>query len=92
VQEVVTASEKARGAPVDMRRCLRFCTCIQSCGLIDSGSVVPKFTWRGQECRGYGRVFERLDRGLGNQILRLKFPDMYIKVLLQIINRTTSPY
>lgn len=48
---------------------------------MDLGSVGPKFTWRGQESRDYGRVSERLDRGFVNQALRLKFPDLSIKVL-----------
>ena len=54
---------------------------VQDRGQMDLGSVGPKFTWRGQENRDYGRVSERLDRGFVNQALRLKFPDLSIKVL-----------
>jgi hypothetical protein len=82
--KILTAAEKMGGALVDMRKCLRFNRWIQDCGLLDLGSVGPKFTWRGHESRGYGRVHERLDRGLGNQLWRLQFPAMCVRVLPRV--------
>jgi hypothetical protein len=69
---------------VDSRRSARFSKWIQQCDLMNLGSVSPRFTWRGQKSRGHERVFERLDRGLGNHLLRHKFPDMFIKVLPRV--------
>jgi hypothetical protein len=82
--KILTAAEKMGGALVDMRKCLRFNRWIQDCGLLDLGSVGPKFTWRGHESRGYGRVHERLDRGLGNELWRLQFPAMCVRVLPRV--------
>lgn len=82
--DILAGSEKIGGRPVDMRRCNGFSNWIQNCGLIDFGSVGPKFTWRGPEIGGYGRVFERLDRCLGNHLFRVKFPELIIKVLPRI--------
>jgi hypothetical protein len=45
--EILTATEKIEGAPVNMRRCFHFCNWVQDCGLMDLESGGPKFTWRG---------------------------------------------
>jgi hypothetical protein len=81
--------KKIRGRLVDIRRCNMFSNWIQNYGLIDFGSIGPKFGWRGQEIRGYeirgyGRVFERLDGGLGNHLFKVKFHELIIKVLPRI--------
>ncbi|XP_011024300.1 PREDICTED: uncharacterized protein LOC105125516 [Populus euphratica] len=81
---ILTAAEKMEGTRVDMRKCLRFNRWIQDCGLLDLRSVGSKFTWREHESRGYGRVHGRLDRGPGNQLCRLQFPAMYVRVLPRV--------
>lgn len=80
--EIMRAAEKS--APIDMRRCLRFNKRVQECGLNYLGSLGPKFTWRVVENRGYGRVFERLDRGFSNQSFRIQFPELSIRVLPRV--------
>jgi len=80
--EIMRAAEKS--APIDMRRCLRFNKRVQKCGLNYLGSLGPKFTWRVAENRGYGRVFERLDRGFSNQSFRIQFPELSIRVLPRV--------
>jgi hypothetical protein len=82
--EIMGAPEKRGGAPIDMRRCLRFNKWVQECGLNYLGSLGPKFTWRVAENRGYGRVFERLDRGFSNQSFRIQFPELSIRVLPRV--------
>jgi len=83
-QWILGGSEKIEGRLVDIRRCNMFSNWIQNYGLIDFGSIGPKFTWQGQEIRGYGRVFERLDGGLGNHLFKVKFPELIIKMLPRI--------
>ncbi|PNX88081.1 hypothetical protein L195_g044181, partial [Trifolium pratense] len=45
------------------------------------GADGPKFTWRGPLYHGGQRIYERLDRALGNDKWRLEFPDGLVKVL-----------
>jgi len=82
--EILSPSEKVGGVEVDLRRCIRFGRWVQDCGLIDLGSYGHKFTWRGAQRQGFGRVYERLDIGFGNQQWRLKFQKARVKVLPRI--------
>ena len=67
-----------------MKRCSRFGNWVQNCGLINLGSVGPKYTWRGPICRGYNKVFERLDKGIGNHTWRMSFLEACIRVLARV--------
>ena len=42
--EILLASEKVGGTPVDYRRIARFAEWVQDCHLIDLGSKGPRFT------------------------------------------------
>lgn len=54
---------------------------MESCKLHDMGSSGPKFTWRGKIYHGGKRIYERLDRDVGNKDWKFLFPDSYIKFL-----------
>jgi ribonuclease HI len=82
--DIVSADEKRGGAIASARKCNIFKERIDMCNLIDLGAVGPKFTWRGPMYHGGQRIFERLDRALGNVKWRLDFPDGYIKVLTRL--------
>jgi hypothetical protein len=79
--DIMSLSEKKGGAPVSLRKCTKFKERVDACHLLDIGYVGPKFTWRGPIYHGGQRIFERLDRALGNELWRLEFPDGYVKVL-----------
>jgi hypothetical protein len=79
--DITCPSEKKGGVRASFRRCKKFSDRINSCKLIDLGSVGSKYTWRGPIFHGGGRIFERLDRGLCNDTWRLDFPNAFIKTL-----------
>jgi hypothetical protein len=66
------------------RRCNTFLERDNSCKLIDLGYVGSKYTWRGPLFHGGGRIFERLDRALCNDVWRLEFPEAYVKTLTRL--------
>jgi len=65
-KKIISASEKIEGGLGVVRKCIQFGKWAQKYGLIDIYSFSPKFTLRGQESKGYNRVFKKLDRGFGN--------------------------
>ncbi|MCH96001.1 hypothetical protein A2U01_0016984, partial [Trifolium medium] len=79
--DILGAHEKKGGAEVSIRKCTNFRDRIDACNVFDLGAVGPKFTWRGPLYRGGQRIYERLDRALGNDMWRLEFPDGYVRVL-----------
>jgi hypothetical protein len=79
--EISSMKEKRGGVRASERGCNNFKDRINSCKLLDMGSVGPKFTWRGPLYHGGQRIFERLDRALCNDLWRLDFPNGFVKVL-----------
>ncbi|XP_058756007.1 uncharacterized protein LOC131629227 [Vicia villosa] len=57
---------------------------MEMCKLHDMGASGPKFTWRGGIYHGGQRIYERLDRVIGNEDWKLLFPDSYVKVLTRV--------
>ncbi|XP_058783395.1 uncharacterized protein LOC131658074 [Vicia villosa] len=57
---------------------------MKECKLYDMGSSGPKFTWRGGMYHGGQRIYERLDRALGNEEWKLLLPDSFVKVLPRV--------
>jgi hypothetical protein len=84
LNDVMSQDEKKGGVPVSSRRCNIFLDNINACNLIDLGAVGLKFTWKGPLFNGHERIFERLDRALGNDEWRLLFPEAVVKVLPRI--------
>jgi hypothetical protein len=82
--DIASQDEKSGGAPTSTRRCNNFLDNVNSCKLMDLGAVGSKFTWRGPLVQGNGRIFERLDRALGNDDWRILFPEAIVRVLPRI--------
>jgi hypothetical protein len=61
------------GAPICLRKCLKFKERIDACQLMDLGAIGSKFTWRGPTYHGGQHIFERLDRALSNDSWWLEF-------------------
>lgn len=51
---------------MDHIHCFQFRDWLNNCGLINLDAVGPRFTWMGQNYRGFGRIYERLDRVVSN--------------------------
>ncbi|PNX73217.1 ribonuclease H [Trifolium pratense] len=82
--DILGSHEKKGGAPVSLRKCNKFRERMEACNVFDIGAVGPKFTWRGPIYQGGQRIYERLDRAIGNDMWRLAFPDGYVRVLPRI--------
>jgi hypothetical protein len=79
--DILGANEKKGGAPICLRKCLKFKERIDACQLMDLGAIGSKFTWRGPTYHGGQHIFERLDRALSNDSRWLEFPDGVVRVL-----------
>lgn len=82
--EILNEEEKRGGAPIDQNRCYRFKRWLNDCGLINLEAIGPRFTWRGQDYKGYGRIYERLDRVVCNAKWRNKFHEASVLNLPRI--------
>ncbi|KAK4263664.1 hypothetical protein QN277_029048 [Acacia crassicarpa] len=79
--DVAAAIERSGGSEANARRMTLFSDQIHQCHLLDLGAVGPRFTWRGPLLRGGRRLFERLDRGLANEVFFSSFPECTVQVL-----------
>lgn len=52
--EILCEMEKKGGVLVDQRRCFKFRSWVNKCGLINVEAASPRFTWRGLIIRGFG--------------------------------------
>jgi hypothetical protein len=82
--DIACGDENKGGAAVSMRKCNKFQERINACYLLDLGAMGHKFTWRGPIYHGGQRIYERLDRALGNERWRLSFPDGCVRVLARL--------
>lgn len=82
--DIAFANEKKRGSLVSARRCSNFRDNMDMCKLSDLGANGPRFTWRGPVYRGGKRIYERLDRAMGNEGWKLMFIDAQVKVLSRV--------
>lgn len=73
--EILGEVEKKGGAPLDHSRCFRFRRWLSDCGLINLEAIGPRYTWSGQDYRGFGRIYERLDRAVWNIQWRTTFSE-----------------
>lgn len=56
--EIMNADKKYGGAPVDVNICYQFRNWVEDYQHLDMGASRPKFTWKGQESWGYGRIYK----------------------------------
>lgn len=57
---------------------------VHLCNLVDLDFIGHKFTWRGQVYHRGSRVYERLDKGLCNEVWRMQLPNALVKVLTHL--------
>ncbi|XP_061373714.1 uncharacterized protein LOC133316036 [Gastrolobium bilobum] len=79
--EILTASEKRGGTPVNLSRCSEFSSVLDDSKLLDLGSCGSRFTWKGPKFSHLDRVFKRLDRAMANTQWRLCYEEVVVKVL-----------
>ncbi|KAI9090708.1 hypothetical protein K1719_028561 [Acacia pycnantha] len=77
--DICSINERIGGRNSNHRRMLRFCEWMNDCGLADLGAIGPRMTWKGPKLPGCARLYERLDRALGNSDLLQHIPDAYLK-------------
>nr|XP_025625613.1 uncharacterized protein LOC112717905 [Arachis hypogaea] len=82
--DISDPSEKKSGGRVDFGACRRFKRWIDSCALIDLGSVGQRFTWRGPQWENLDKVFKHLDRALCNSDWRLRYQEAIVDVLARV--------
>ncbi|XP_020258784.1 uncharacterized protein LOC109835211 [Asparagus officinalis] len=71
-------TEKIGGRHLTVKKLQDFNDCIQSCGLSDIKSTGSLWTWHNKQ-QGQGRIYGKLDRGLGNTKLFDQFPQAFIE-------------
>ncbi|KAI9080561.1 hypothetical protein K1719_037527 [Acacia pycnantha] len=85
--DIQSAEERIGGRSVSLSRIRWFQDRINEAGLSDLGSVGPAMTWRGPRMDGGLRLYERLDRALGNTQFLNFFPEAYVKEELKNVLR-----
>lgn len=75
----VLGGHEVKGDTVNEREARCFAKRLDMCHLMDLGAVGHRCTWRGSRKNGV-RIFRRLDRGVCNDLWRLAFPDVVVKV------------
>lgn len=75
--QVLSATEKAGGNPVNRRNILAMQQMVSTCSLIDLGFSGSPFTWSNMRV-GTSCIKERLDMGLCNQQFLHRFPDTLV--------------
>lgn len=80
----MSGAEKRGGDIPSTRNCGKFQDIINGCNRMDLGSSEYKYTRRAPINHGGYRVYERLDRVLGNDQWRLQFPKAQVKVLTRL--------
>ncbi|CAL5213940.1 unnamed protein product [Lathyrus oleraceus] len=79
--DILGSAEKRGRNILPARKCAKFQERINGCNLMDLGYTGYKYTWRGPISHGAGRIYEELDRVLGNELWRLQFPNVGVQVL-----------
>ncbi|XP_058746996.1 uncharacterized protein LOC131619982 [Vicia villosa] len=82
--DIAFANEKKGGGLASAKKCGIFRDNMDMCNLSDLGANGPRFTWRGPIYHGGQRIYERLDRAIGNEEWRLMFADVQVKVLTRV--------
>ncbi|XP_058751892.1 uncharacterized protein LOC131624996 [Vicia villosa] len=82
--DLADPSDKKGGAPISVRRCKNFLNRVNMCKLNELVSHGPKFTWKGPVYHGGQDIYEKLDRVMSNDLWRLNFPDVFVKVLVRV--------
>ncbi|KAI9081684.1 hypothetical protein K1719_036338, partial [Acacia pycnantha] len=78
--DILSADERTGGVGVNFSRIDLFQNRILSCDLSDLGFHGPKFTWRGPQSFNCSRLYERLDRALGNTNFLSEFSACSVQV------------
>ncbi|KAI9102310.1 hypothetical protein K1719_023512 [Acacia pycnantha] len=79
--DVLYPSERTGGARGSVRRMNLFFERLQGCRLSDLGFLGPRFTWKGPCLPGGRRLFERLDRAVGNEAFLMEHSGCSVRVL-----------
>ncbi|XP_058775103.1 uncharacterized protein LOC131649355 [Vicia villosa] len=82
--DIAHISEKRGGVLAATNRCGLFRKRMNDCMLSDLESHGPKFTWRGPVFQGGQHIIEKLDRAMSNDLWRVQFPDVIVKVLVRV--------
>ncbi|CAK8532340.1 unnamed protein product [Lathyrus sativus] len=82
--DITSADEKEGGAAISICKCNIFKERVNSCNLLDLGTSGSKFTWRRPVYNGGQRIFEKLDRALGNEECRIEFPNGDVRMLTRL--------
>ncbi|KAK4258510.1 hypothetical protein QN277_004952 [Acacia crassicarpa] len=77
--DILSSQERIGGVRCNHRRINWFNNQVRGCGLSDLGSLGPRFTWRGPLLRGCDRLYERLDRALGNNLFLAQVENYVVK-------------
>lgn len=64
INNITCQFQKLGGRPIRLRRATKYISCKDSCGLLDIGFIVNRFTWPNK--RKNKPIFQRLDRALVN--------------------------
>ncbi|KAI9124646.1 hypothetical protein K1719_004568 [Acacia pycnantha] len=78
--DILSADERTGGVGVNFSRIDLFQNRILSCDLLDLGFHGPKFTWRGPQSFNCSRLYERLDKALGNTNFLSEFSACSVQV------------
>ncbi|KAI9122257.1 hypothetical protein K1719_006946 [Acacia pycnantha] len=73
LNDILAPDERVGGVGINYSRIDAFQSRVQACHLTDLGNQGPKFTWRGPQAVNCSRLYERLDRALGNSQFLLEF-------------------
>ncbi|XP_028779226.1 uncharacterized protein LOC114735680 [Neltuma alba] len=88
---IISTNERIGGGRGNIQRMNWFQQQIDGCGLFDLGFSGSKYTWKGPKVNGYARLYERLDRALGNSSFLTNMADCFVKILPRICFSDHSP-
>lgn len=58
---IASPLEQKGGAAIDLAKCYEFRDWINSCNLVDLGTIGSRFTWRGPKWQNHNSICKRLD-------------------------------
>ncbi|KAI9114763.1 hypothetical protein K1719_014461 [Acacia pycnantha] len=90
MNDILSPDERVGGAAVIHSRIDLFHSRLQACHLTDLGFHGPKFTWRGPRSVNCSRLYERLDRVVGNSEFLMEFSSSSVQKCRHGGGRQTS--
>ncbi|KAI9117928.1 hypothetical protein K1719_011070 [Acacia pycnantha] len=80
MNDIFSPDERVGGAAVNYSKIDLFHSRLQACHLMDLGFHGPKFIWRGPRSVNCSRLYERLDRVVGNSEFLMEFSSSSIQI------------